>query len=210
MSSLTNIKDIFANQRLLPIIQADTISEGIAVVNAMKEAGLTVVEVVLRNDQALALASEIKTTFPELILGVGTVYNKGLLDKALNTGADFIVTPAVTPNLAKALVSCGKPILPGVSTLADMAALLELGVTEMKLFPAEIVGGVNLLKAVSSLFAEASFCPTGGVTPANQASYLSQANVFAVGGTWMVPKAAVQQKKWAEITLACKEAIAAC
>lgn len=210
MSVATNIKDIFAKQSLLPIIQASSISEGIAVTKAMKDAGLSVVEVVLRNEQALALASEIKATFPELTLGVGTVYNTQLLDKALNAGADFIVTPATTPNLTKALLSCGKPILPGVSSLSDMATLLEQGVTEMKLFPAEVVGGVSMLKAVSSLFKEVSFCPTGGVSPANQKEYLSQSNVFAVGGTWMVPKEAVQAEQWATITQACKEAIAAC
>jgi 2-dehydro-3-deoxyphosphogluconate aldolase/(4S)-4-hydroxy-2-oxoglutarate aldolase len=210
MSAPNNINDIFANQSLLPIIQADTVREGIAVAGAMEEAGLSVVEVVLRNEQALALAAEIKKSFPNLVLGVGTVYNTKLLDQALNAGADFIVTPAVTPNLTKALLKCGKPILPGVGGLSDIALLLEHGVTEMKLFPAEIVGGVGLLKAVSSLFTEASFCPTGGITPANQSSYLAQKNVFAVGGTWMVPKEAVKNKEWDLITKACREAIAAC
>ena len=210
MSTASNIKAIFANQRLLPIIQADTIEEGIAVTGAMKEAGLTVVEVVLRNEQALLLAQEISKQFPELTLGVGTVYNTQLLEKALNAGADFIVTPALTPKLTDALISCGKPILPGVSTLSDMANLLEKGVTEMKLFPAEVVGGVGMLKAVSGLFKQVSFCPTGGVSPANQADYLSQPNVFAVGGTWMVPKTAVKAGDWAGITAACKEAIDAC
>ena len=210
MSPNANIKDIFANQRLLPIIQADSISDGIAITSAMKDAGLSVVEVVLRNEQALALASEIKSSFPELVLGIGTVYNEGILEKALHAGADFIVTPAVTPKLTKALINCGKPILPGVSSLSDMATLLEHGITEMKLFPAEVVGGVNLLKAVSSLFNEASFCPTGGVTQANLANYLSQPNVFAAGGTYMVPKTALETKKWAEITVACKAALAVC
>jgi 2-dehydro-3-deoxyphosphogluconate aldolase/(4S)-4-hydroxy-2-oxoglutarate aldolase len=210
MSSNANIKDIFANQRLLPILQADTISDGIEITRAMKDAGLSVVEVVLRNKQALALASEIKSSFPELVLGIGTVYNEGILDQALQVGADFIVTPAVTPNLTKALINCGKPILPGVSSLSDMATLLEHGITEMKLFPAEVVGGVSLLKAVSSLFKEASFCPTGGVTEANLATYLSQTNVFAAGGTYMVPKTAVETKQWADITAACKAALAVC
>lgn len=210
MSVKNNIKDIFANQRLLPIIQADTISEGIAVTGAMEKAGLSVVEVVLRNEQALALAAEIKKSFPNLILGVGTIYNTELLDKALEAGADFIVTPAVTPNLAKALVECGKPILPGVGGLSDIATLLEYGVTEMKLFPAEVVGGIGLLKAVSSVFKEVTFCPTGGITPANQCDYLAQPNVFAVGGTWMVPKDAVKSGQWDLIIRNCKDAMAAC
>jgi 2-dehydro-3-deoxyphosphogluconate aldolase/(4S)-4-hydroxy-2-oxoglutarate aldolase len=210
MTATNTIKNIFAYQRLLPIIQADDIQEGIAVTKAMDAAGLSVVEVVLRNEQALALASEIKSSFPHLVLGVGTVYNTDLLDKALLAGADFIVTPAVSPNLTKALVECGKPILPGVGGLSDIVTLLEHGVTEMKLFPAEIVGGVPLLKAVSSLFQEASFCPTGGITSVNQTTYLSQTNVFAVGGTWMVPKEAVKNRRWELITQACKEAVLAC
>lgn len=210
MSSVSQIQSIFANQRLLPIIQADTVAQGIAVTEAMKKAGLTIVEVVLRNEQALALASEIKKTFPELVLGVGTVYNTTLLEKALDTGADFIVTPATTPKLTEALLNCGKPILPGVSTLSDIATMLENGITDMKLFPANIVGGVGMLKAVSSLFKEAKFCPTGGVTPENQSDFLSQPNVFAAGGTWMVPKSAVANEQWDDITKACEVALSKC
>lgn len=210
MSEVSQIQSIFAKQRLLPIIQADTVEQGIAVTAAMKKAGLSIVEVVLRNEQALALAKEIKATFPELTLGVGTVYNTEILDKAVNAGADFIVTPATTPKLTEALLSCGKPVLPGVSTLSDMATMLEHGITEMKLFPANIVGGIGMLKAVSSLFKEASFCPTGGVTADNLPEFLSQPNVFAAGGTWVTPKAAVANEQWDEITKACEIALAAC
>ena len=202
------ISDIFSHQRLLPIVQADSIDEGIQVVDAMQNAGLTVIEVVLRNAQAAALAAEVKRVFSKLTLGVGTVYNTERLDIALNAGADFIVTPATTPRLIEALVNCGKPVLPGVSSLSDMTLMLEYGITEVKLFPAEVVGGLDLLQAVSSLFSELRFCPTGGVNGINQADYLSQKNVFAIGGTWMVPKDAVKAKDWQSITQNCSKALA--
>ncbi|WP_371194736.1 bifunctional 4-hydroxy-2-oxoglutarate aldolase/2-dehydro-3-deoxy-phosphogluconate aldolase [Glaciecola sp. SC05] len=208
MQSLETIKGIFSEQRLLPIIQAESIADGLEVTRAMQKSGLNVVEVVLRNQQALNLAIEIKRNFPELVLGIGTVYNTARLDDALQAGADFIVTPAVTPTLSAALANCGKPCLPGVSSLSDIACLLELGFEQMKLFPAEISGGVGMLKAVSSLFGDLSFCPTGGINADNQAAYLAQPNVFAVGGTWMVPKSAVENKQWDAITRACQQAIA--
>lgn len=209
MSAKSSIQAIFSQQRLLPIVQADSIDEGIKVVEAMRDGGLTVIEVVLRNSQALALATEIKKMFPEVTLGIGTVYNTERLDQALNAGADFIVTPATTPALTRALLDCGKPILPGVSSLSDMAQMIENGISHMKLFPAEIVGGIDLLKAVSPLFSDVKFCPTGGVNANNQTDYLSLPNVFAVGGTWMVPKEAVKAKQWDLITQSCQQALAA-
>jgi 2-dehydro-3-deoxyphosphogluconate aldolase/(4S)-4-hydroxy-2-oxoglutarate aldolase len=208
LATTTTIETIFSSQRLLPIIQAESIDDGLHVAKAMQDAGLTVVEVVLRNAQALALAKEIKANFPALTLGVGTVYNTARLEQALEAGADFIVTPAVTPTLSAALASCDKPCLPGVSTLSDIAGLLEHGFTHMKLFPAELSGGISFLKAVSSLFGNLQFCPTGGVNADNLPAYLSQANVFAAGGTWMVSKSAIENKNWEGITQACKQAMA--
>ena len=205
---MNSIDSIFSTQKILPIIQADTVEQGVHVAKAMQSAGMSVVEVVLRNDTALDLAYELKTALPELTVGIGTVYNVDLLSKALDTGADFIVTPATSASLTQALIASGKPFLPGVSSLADVVQLLELGITRMKLFPAEVVGGQAMLKAISAVFADVKFCPTGGVNAKNLSEYLALPNVFAAGGTWMVPKKAVLEGNWPSIRSACEEALA--
>lgn len=205
---MKSIDDIFSSQKILPIVQGNTLEDGVEVAKAMRGAGMSVVEVVLRNESALELTRTLKLEFPDLTVGVGTVYSETLLDKALVAGADFIVTPATTPKLLDALVTCGKPFLPGVSSLSDVAQMLEHDIKRMKLFPAEVVGGQSMLKAIGAVFRDVKFCPTGGVNAANISGYLALDNVFAAGGTWMVPGDALKQKDWNTITQTCEEAMA--
>jgi 2-dehydro-3-deoxyphosphogluconate aldolase/(4S)-4-hydroxy-2-oxoglutarate aldolase len=113
------------------------------------------------------------------------------------------VTPAVTERLLTALTACGLPVLPGVSTVADIVLAREHGFREMKLFPASLSGGAAFLKAVGGLFKDTRFCPTGGVSESNYQDYLSMSNIFAVGGTWVAKPEWVETKNWQAITDAC-------
>lgn len=203
---MQSISSLMGTQTLLPIIQTNSVEEGVNIASAMEKAGLHSVEVVLRSDASLPALTEIKRAFPKMLVGAGTIYNTKILDSAIKAGADYIVTPTVTESLLHALKSCGVPFIPGVQNMRDIAEVMEHGVTEMKLFPAELSGGVAFLKAISSLFKHIKFCPTGGISLANKDSYLAQANVFAVGGTWVSKGEWVEQGLWHEITKACIEA----
>jgi 2-dehydro-3-deoxyphosphogluconate aldolase/(4S)-4-hydroxy-2-oxoglutarate aldolase len=200
---MQSISSLMGTQTLLPIIQTNSVEEGVNIARAMEQAGLHSVEVVLRSDASLQALSEIKRAFPKMLVGAGTVYNTTILDAAINAGADYIVTPTVTNSLLLAMLSSGIPFIPGVQNMRDIAEVMEHGITEMKLFPAELSGGVAFLKAISSLFKHIQFCPTGGVNPANKDSYLALPNVFAVGGTWVAKAEWVAAGQWAEITQAC-------
>mgnify|MGYP003625594320 FL=1 len=200
---MQSISSLMGTQTLLPIIQTNSVEEGVNIARAMQQAGLHSVEVVLRSEASLQALSEIKRAFPKLLVGAGTVYNTTILDAAINAGADYIVTPTVTNSLLLAMLSSGIPFIPGVQNMRDIAEVMEHGITEMKLFPAELSGGVAFLKAISSLFKHIQFCPTGGVNPANKDSYLALPNVFAVGGTWVAKAEWVAAGQWAEITQAC-------
>jgi 2-dehydro-3-deoxyphosphogluconate aldolase/(4S)-4-hydroxy-2-oxoglutarate aldolase len=200
---MQSISSLMGMQTLLPIIQTNSVEEGVNIAGAMAQAGLHSVEVVLRSDASLEALSEIKRAFPKMLVGAGTVYNTTILDAAINAGADYIVTPTVTNSLLLAMLSSGIPFIPGVQNMRDIAEVMEHGITEMKLFPAELSGGVAFLKAISSLFKHIQFCPTGGVNPANKDSYLALPNVFAVGGTWVAKAEWVAGGQWAEITQAC-------
>lgn len=200
---MNSFSSLMGNQTLLPIVQADTPEQGVAIAKAMADAGLKLVEVVLRTDASLEALKAIKAALPQLIVGAGTVTNQAILKQAIAAGADFIITPAVSERLLTQLAGCGIPVLPGVSNTGEILMAREFGYSELKLFPAELSGGAKFLSAVSSIFPDLTFCPTGGVTPDNKPQYLALNNVFAVGGTWVAKKEWVEQENWQAITDAC-------
>ena len=204
---MTRFSELMSGQTLLPIIQADTPEQGVQIAKAMANAGLTLVEVVLRTEASIEALKAIKAQVPELKVGAGTVINTDILEQALEAGSDFIVTPAVSPALLEALAKCNVPVLPGVSNTGDILMALEYGFEEQKLFPASLAGGAPFVSAVSSVFRAVSFCPTGGVSESNKMDYLSLNNVFAVGGTWIAKKEWVEQENWQAITDSCIQAL---
>lgn len=204
---MTSFSSLMGSQTLLPIIQANSVEQGVNIAKAMAEAGLKLVEVVLRTDASLQTITAIKQQVPELIVGAGTVTNEVVLQQAIEAGSDFIVTPAVSSKLLGLLASCGVPALPGVSNTADILMAREFGFTELKLFPAALSGGAPFLSAVNSVFQDITFCPTGGVSAENKNDYLALDNVIAVGGTWVCLKQWVETENWQAITNACREAI---
>ena len=204
---MTSFSSLMGTQTLLPIIQAESVEQGVNIAKAMAAAGLKLVEVVLRTDASLEAITAIKQQVPELIVGAGTITNEIILQQAIDAGSDFIVTPAVSQKLLGFLVDCGVPVLPGVSNTGDILMAREFGFTELKLFPASLSGGAPFLSAVNSVFQDIKFCPTGGVSPNNKNEYLSLSNVIAVGGTWVCRKEWVESENWQAITDACREAI---
>lgn len=204
---MQSFSSLMAGQKLLPIITANSEDQGVQIAKAMHQAGLNFVEVVLRTEASLAALSAIKNEIPELKVGAGTITNEQTLTQALSVNADFIVTPAVSEKLLAALASAPVPVLPGVSNTGDILLAREFGYTEQKLFPASLSGGAKFLAAVSSVFNDVSFCPTGGISPENKQDYLALINVFAVGGTWVAKNDWVEQQNWQAITDACAAAI---
>lgn len=203
---MTSFSTLMGKQTLLPIIQADTAEKGLNIAKAMGAAGIHLVEVVLRTPASYDVITRIKNELPEMIVGAGTILDEAILKKALAAGSDFIITPATSAKLYESLAKCPVPVVPGVSTAADILLAYENGYTEVKLFPASLSGGVPFLNAMSSVFQTMKFCPTGGINAANKSEFLSLNNVIAVGGTWVVKTDWVESGQWSKITSACRSA----
>ena len=139
-------------------------------------------------------------------MGAGTVNSAAQLELAANAGAEFIVSPGLTPAIVQAAQARNLPILPGVASAGDILRGLELGLSAFKFFPAETSGGAPALKALEGPFGDVHFCPTGGVSLANAPTYFALKSVLCVGGSWITPKSSVEAKDWATVERLAQEA----
>lgn len=174
---------------VIPVLVIDDADYALPVAEALVEGGLKVLEVTLRTPSALEVIRRMKQV-PGAIVGAGTVLNRDDLARAADAGAEFIVSPGLTPALGAAAVDSGIPFLPGTANAADIMLGLDLGLSHFKFFPAETSGGMPALKALAAPFHMARFCPTGGITPATAPAWLALDPVLCVGGSWLVPKGA--------------------
>lgn len=204
---MTSLSSLLKGGLLLPIIQAEQPAQAVAIAKAMQQGGVTAVEVVLRTAAALDCISAIRAEVPELLTGAGTILSAKDANNAKAAGAQFLVSPASTPDLLKAMLNTELALAPGVATPSEMAMALELGLTELKFFPAHLAGGIEMLKALAGIFQQVKFCPTGGVQLNNLADFLALPNVFVAGGSWLSPKDLVQQQNWAAITELTRQSI---
>lgn len=186
---MSPIERIMRTAPVIPVLVIDDARQARPLAEALVAGGLTVLEVTLRTPAALDVIREMKQV-AGAIVGAGTVLNKRQLDEALDAGAEFIVSPGLTENLARSVIAAGMPYLPGVATTSDIMRGLDLGLDRFKFFPAMAAGGPPTLKALAAVFGEVRFCPTGGITEASAPEWLALEPVLCVGGSWVVPKGA--------------------
>ena len=206
LSSL--LSPVIKGPALLPIIQADTPDDAVAIAKALQDGGVGSVEVVLRTPQALAAITAIRSALPNLLVGAGTVLTAADAKACKDAGAQFLVSPASTPMLLEAMLASGLPFVPGVATPSEIAMAYEYGLREVKFFPAHLSGGIEMLKALSGVFQHVKFCPTGGIGQHNLADFLALPNVFVAGGSWLTPASMVKAQQWSHITALAAEATA--
>jgi 2-dehydro-3-deoxyphosphogluconate aldolase/(4S)-4-hydroxy-2-oxoglutarate aldolase len=204
---MSDVLTRIAKHQIVPVITLDKASDAAPLADALVAGGLPVAEVTFRTDAA---ADSIRTMTKrgDLLVGAGTVLNIDTVKRALDAGAAFIVSPGFNPKVVSYCVENKIPITPGTSSPTDIEAALDHGITTVKFFPAEAIGGLKLLKAVSAPYGMMKFMPTGGITADNLAEYLKFKPVIACGGSWMVTKELIAAGKFAEITKITKEAVA--
>jgi 2-dehydro-3-deoxyphosphogluconate aldolase / (4S)-4-hydroxy-2-oxoglutarate aldolase len=165
------------------------------------------VEVTFRTDAAAAAVQTLSKQ-PELLVGAGTVLTRDQVDQAVDAGARFVVSPGFGPAVVRRCQELGVPVFPGVASATEIMMALDAGVTTVKFFPAEQLGGIAMVKALAAPFKSVRFIPTGGVTTANLAGYLASPAVLAVGGTWMVAPDRLAAGDWGEVTRRTRAAVA--
>ncbi|MHB9863663.1 bifunctional 4-hydroxy-2-oxoglutarate aldolase/2-dehydro-3-deoxy-phosphogluconate aldolase [Streptomyces sp. YIM S03343] len=193
---------------VLPVVVLEDAARAVPLARTLVSCGLTAIEVTLRTRAAVEAIRAITAEVPDAVVGAGTVLTTAQARGAVAAGARFLVSPGATEGLVAAMRDTGVPFLPGVATASEMVALLEQGVTDMKFFPAEAAGGAAYLKALASPLPQVRFCPTGGITASNAPLYLSLPNVACVGGSWMLPSAAVRAGDWTAVAALARGAAA--
>ena len=198
-------------KRIVPVVVLDHVESAEPLAEALLEGGLDIMEITFRTAAAEASIERIAARYPEILLGAGTLLDKEQVKRAKNAGAVFGLAPGFNPEIVAAANEAGLQFSPGVMNPSEVEGALALGCRLLKFFPAEVAGGVNMLKALAGPYSHTGvrFIPTGGVSMGNLAAYLQLPVVAAIGGSWMVDKQLVSAGKWTEITRITREAVAA-
>lgn len=173
--------------RVVPIIVIDDPEDAAPLARAIRDGGLPCAEVTFRTAAAGEALRRIGDAVPDMLLGAGTVLRPDQVDAASDAGAEFVVTPGLNSRVVRRCQEIGMPVFPGVCTPTDIEAALELGLDILKLFPAEAMGGVRYLRAISGPYRDIRFIPTGGINGGNLAEWLALPQVVACGGSWLAP-----------------------
>lgn len=171
---------------VVPVVELPDSVEAVALMEALVAGGLPCIEITFRTPSARDGIEAVRQAFPDVLLGAGTVLDEVQLAAATDAGADFVVSPGLNPELVKSSLERGIVILPGVCTPSEIDLARRLGLSTVKFFPAEPLGGPDLLRALCGPYRDISFIPTGGITHDVLADYLALAQVIACAGSWMV------------------------
>ena len=201
------VLDVFGERRVVPVVVLQDPGDAKPLAEALTAGGLPIAEVTFRTPAAeMALAT--MAADPHLLVGAGTVISAEQVDIAVSAGARFVVSPGFSSGVVRRCQELEVPVVPGVATATELISALDAGITTVKLFPAEPLGGIKTLRALASTFHEVRFVPTGGISAASAPIYLAEPSVLAVGGSWMVASSLLAQHSWDEVTGLVAEAVA--
>ena len=200
--------DTIGDVRVVPVLTIDDAGNATDLVSALVAGGLRVAEITLRTPSGIEAIRRVAADVPTAIVGAGTVTTSAAAAAAIDAGARFIVSPGLDDGVIATAHERGVPAIPGIATPTELMRALASGANVVKLFPAEVVGGIDMVAALSAVWPDIRFMPTGGISAANAPRYLAMDRVVAVGGTWMVSRPAVAAGDWDAVTAAAAEAAA--
>ena len=199
---------ILSQAPVLPVLSIANADDAVPLARALVDGGLPVLEVTLRTAVAVEAIARIAREVPGAVVGAGTIRTGAELAAVADAGGVFAISPGATEALYDAAQAATIPWIPAIATASELMRGLEHGHRRFKFFPAESSGGIGALKGFAGPFAEARFCPTGGIDAAKAPGYFAQPNVVTVGGSWMVPAGALAARDWGRISALAREAAA--
>lgn len=197
---MSEILDFISKEKIIPVVKIDNIDDTLPLLKALKKGGINIAEITFRTAcgaDAIALANRSDL---DMLIGAGTIVNAAQAEKAISSGAKFVVGPGFSQSVADVCKKRGIMYLPGCVTPTEIMVALDNGINIIKYFPAESYGGLQAIRAISAAFPELLFVPTGGVGIGNIKDYLSFNKVFACGGSWMVKDSLIKNGDFDEIT----------
>ncbi|MCL1999147.1 MAG: bifunctional 4-hydroxy-2-oxoglutarate aldolase/2-dehydro-3-deoxy-phosphogluconate aldolase [Turicibacter sp.] len=196
------------NLGIVPVVKLDSAKDAIPLAKALIDGGLPCAEITFRTDAAAESIKLVTDEYPEMLVGAGTVTTLAQLESAIKAGATFIVSPGFNPTIVKACIDAQIPVFPGCVTPSEIEGAMEFGLKTLKFFPAEQMGGLNVIQALCAPYVNITFMPTGGVNTSNIVEYLNFPKVIACGGSWMVDPKLIAAGDFESITRITREAIA--
>ncbi len=194
---------------ILPVVKIDHAGDSENLAASLLAGDLPAVEITFRTDAAEESLWRIKKKFPGMLLGAGTVLTVEQVKRAVGAGAAFIVSPGFNPKTAEYCTAHAIPFFPGINAPSQIEAALEYGLDVLKFFPAEVMGGVKMVKSLSAPYGDVKFIPTGGINIRNINSYLDLPSVLACGGSWVAPAHMIREGRFDDIAKRAHEAVSA-
>lgn len=205
---MKTLEERFYDYAVVPVVVLNDADDAVPLADALIKGGLPCAEVTFRTDAAEESIRRICESFPDMLVGAGTVLTTEQVERAYKAGAKFIVSPGFDPEIIDCCISIGLPVLPGCITPSEIAQAVKRGLKVVKFFPAEQSGGVAMIKAMAAPYSMVKFMPTGGISTKNLADYLSCDKILCCGGSWMVKEDLIKSGSFDKITDMTKEATA--
>ena len=191
---------------IVPVVVIENEKDAVSLADALCNGGLACAEVTFRTAAAGEAIRLMKEAHPEMLVGAGTVLTVDQVDRAVQAGAEFIVSPGFDPEIVDYCIKKKIPVLPGCITPSEAAQAVRRGLSVIKFFPAEQAGGLAFIKAMAAPYTSLSFMPTGGINPEKVKKYLEYDRIFACGGSWMVKGKLITEGRFDEIEKLTREA----
>lgn len=207
-SMMKTLEERFYDYAVVPVVVLNNADDAVPLADALIKGGLPCAEVTFRTDAAEESIRRICESFPDMLVGAGTVLTTEQVERAYKAGAKFIVSPGFDPEIIDCCISIGLPVLPGCITPSEIAQAVKRGLKVVKFFPAEQSGGVAMIKAMAAPYSMVKFMPTGGISTKNLADYLSCDKILCCGGSWMVKEDLIKSGSFDKITDMTREATA--
>lgn len=202
-----NVLERIGQLGIVPVVKIDQPEQAQPLAEALCAGGLPLAEITFRTEHAAEAIRNISAHVPKMLVGAGTVISCEQVDRALDAGARFIVSPGFNEKVVRHCIDRNVPVTPGCSNPSDIERAIECGLDVVKFFPAEPLGGLNYIKAVAGPYPQIRFMPTGGIGPHNLCEYLAYEKIVACGGSWMVPSKLIAAGDYQGITAIVREAV---